>query len=235
MTKKEPKGLLVIWADVDEDYRTQYLKWHNCEHMTERVSIPGFHVGMRYQGIGEAPDFIMYYETEDSKIMATETYLNAQNNPSPLTSDAITHLKNVVRAIYSLLFAEGEKAPTEAHYLYLIRFNAVSGSEKEVIQWFREDHLKKISAVPGVYRVRLYEMDDEVSNITTAERKVHGGGPGQKRFLAYYEMASPDLPDSKAWEAVAFGSESGKKIFNRLEDIQRESYWLDFCLYAPKS
>jgi hypothetical protein len=43
----------------------------------------GFHVGRRYRGIGEAPDFLMYYETEDSKVMAGKPYQLAINNPTP--------------------------------------------------------------------------------------------------------------------------------------------------------
>jgi hypothetical protein len=30
---KEAKGLLAIWADVDEDYRVEYQKWHNFVHV----------------------------------------------------------------------------------------------------------------------------------------------------------------------------------------------------------
>ncbi len=67
MKEKARKGLLTIWSDVDPDYRVQFQKWHNCEHIRERVAIPGFFVGRRYQGIGEAPHFLMCYETEDLK------------------------------------------------------------------------------------------------------------------------------------------------------------------------
>ena len=94
---KEAKGLLAIWADVEENYRIEYQKWHNCQHLTERVSIPGFKVGRRYHGIGDAPEFLMYYETDDSKVMAGAPYMHAINHPSPWTREAITHLKNIVR------------------------------------------------------------------------------------------------------------------------------------------
>ena len=234
MTNHEPKGLLAIWGDVDPDYRIEFQKWHNCEHMTERVSIPGFHVGRRYQGIGETPEFLMYYETENSRILAGEPYLHCQNNPTPWTQEAILHLKNIVRAIYNLISSCGKKAPTEAAYIYLVKFNATPDSDEKTINWFSDSCLPEISTLPGVHRARLYEMDDEVSNISTEERKIHGGGPGQQKFLAYYELASLDVVDSEAWKEAGKGVGANGKIQIELQNVIRESYWLDFTMYAPQ-
>ena len=230
---KEAKGLLAIWADVDEDYRVEYQKWHNCQHMTERVSIPGFQVGRRYQGIGEAPDFLMYYETDDSKVLSGAPYMHAINHPTPWTREAITHLRNIVRSIYRLVSSAGKRAPTEASYVFIIRFNIASGNEDKVIQRLKEEHLPRVAALSGVYRGRLYEMDDEVSNITTEERKIHGGKPGLQRFLVFYEISSLDLLASKDWKDSAEWT-GNQTISNQLENLQKESYWLDFSMYAPQ-
>ena len=51
MTRAEPAGLMAFWADIDPDYEMRFLEWHNCEHMPERVSVPGFCEGRRYRGI----------------------------------------------------------------------------------------------------------------------------------------------------------------------------------------
>lgn len=230
---KEPGGLLAIWADVDKDHLIEFQKWHNCQHVTERVSIPGFHVGRRYRGVGEAPDFLMYYETDDSKVMASKPYQHAINNPTPWTKEVITHLRNTARSIYNLVSSMGEKAPTEAPYIFLVRFNVEPGAEKQVIQSYQQ-HLRTILSIPGVYRVRLYEMDEEVSNIGTAEGKIHGGGPGQQRFLAFHEMAGIGVSESNAWKDAVEGTTQGKKIFEKLQNVQKESYWLDFVMYAPQ-
>jgi hypothetical protein len=202
--------------------------------MTERVSIPGFHVGRRYQGIGEAPEFLMYYETENSKILASEPYLHCQNNPTPWTQEAILHLKNIVRAIYSLISSFGKKAPTEAAYIHLVKFNATPDFDEKTIKWLGDSYLPEISTLPGVHRARLYEMDAEVSNISTEEIKMHGGGPGQQKFLAYYELASLDVVDSEAWKEAGKRIGANGKIQIELQNVIRESYWLDFTMYTPK-
>ena len=231
MAEKSKKGLLAIWNDVDCDYRIEFQKWHNCEHITERVTIPGFFVGRRYQRIGEAPDFFTYYETHDSKVLASEPYLHAVNNPTAWTKEVIIHTKNMARAIYSMLSSEGEKPQTEAPYIIIIKFNADLGSENEVLQWYKEEQLPRICLIPGIYRGRLYKMDEKVSHIQTEERKIHGGGPGQQKFLVLYEIASLDVPNSKAWQELYRAV--GNKMLKKIEDVRSEFYWIDFMMYAP--
>ena len=229
MTEEVKKGLLAIWSDVDPDYRVEFQKWHNCEHIRERVAIPGFFVGRRYQVIGEAPNFLMCYETEDSKILATEPYLHAVNHPSSWTKEVMAHSKNIVRGIYRMVSMVGEKPLTEAPYIVILKFNANLESEKEVLQWYREEQLPRISDIQGVHRGRLYRVDKEISHIKTEERKIHGGGPGQQKLLVLYEVASLDVLKSRVWQELDRKAEHTK----RMEDVRYESYWLDFVLYAP--
>ena len=49
-----------FWTDIDEDYVLEFQKWHNCEHMTERTSIPGFHVGRRLPVLHQLEDLQPY-------------------------------------------------------------------------------------------------------------------------------------------------------------------------------
>jgi hypothetical protein len=228
-TDKVKKGLLAIWSDVDPGYRVEFQKWHNCEHIRERVAIPGFFVGRRYQGIGTAPHFLMCYETEDSKVLASEPYLHAVNHPSPWTKEVIAHSENIVRGIYRMVSWVGEKELTEAPYLVVLKFNADSGSEKKVLQWYREEQLPRICDIQGVHRGRLYRVDDEISHIRTEERKIHRGGPGRQTLLALYEVASSDVPKSRAWQELDRRPEHTKTM----KDVRYESYWLDFVMYAP--
>jgi hypothetical protein len=125
----------------------------------------------------------------------------------------------------------GEKPPTEAPYIVVLKFNTDFGSEKEVLQWYRKEQLPRISAIQGIHRGRLYRVDEEISHIRTEERKIHGGGPGQQKFLVLYEVASLDVPNGRAWQELYRGAEYTKRI----EDFRYESYWLDFVMYAPVS
>jgi hypothetical protein len=234
MAGEKQKGLLAIWTDVDPDFRIEFQKWHNCEHITDRITLPGFFVGRRYQGTGDAPTFLMCYETDDAKVLASEPYLHAVNNPSPWSKKVIPRSKNLVRAIYTLLFSEGAKPPTEAPFLLLMKFNMDAGREEKILQWVQEEWLPKLCKIPGVYRGRLYRVDENVSLIQTAERKIHGGGPGQQKYLGFFETASLDVAETDAWQALQKEAGLKNEKNDKIWDVHDQSYWLDFVMYSPR-
>jgi hypothetical protein len=63
---------------------------------------------------------------------------------------------------------------------------------------------------------------------------MHGGGPGQQKLLAYYELANLDLPESSAWRKADWEIGANAKIQIGFENVTREFYWLDFIMYAPQ-
>jgi len=229
MKEKRAEGLLAIWADIDEDYRRTFREWHNCEHMIERVTIPGFYVGRRHEGVDRPGYYLMFYETSDSKVLGSEPYLRSLNNPTPWTRDSLTHFKNTVRAIYALKASAGRRPPVDAPYLSVFRFNVESGSEREVLQWYSKEHLTEICSIQGVYRGRLYEVDSNISGIKTEERKIHGASPDQRRYLTLFEMYTLDILTDKAWQEAMDG-----EMVKRLRDIHQEWFWIDCALYAPE-
>ena len=236
MKQRESKGLLAIWADIDADYRLTFEQWHNCEHINERVSIPGFYAGYRYESIDRELHHLMFYEIKDSKALGGSVYLHALNHPTPRTQDAIVHFRNPIRAIYTLLWSSGKKPPKVAPYISVSRFNIESGNDRETIKWFKEEYLPNITIIPGVNRGRLYEMDTEISNIKSEELKIHKAGLGEQRFLAIYEMESLKVATGKAWQEVKIGAVPlKKKLLQRLRDIHQELFWINFSMLAPET
>jgi hypothetical protein len=235
MQQAEPQGLLAIWANIDPDYQREYLQWHNCEHMAERVSIPGFHVGHRYRAMADEHDYWMIYETDTAEVMQSAPYLHAQNNPTPWTRQSIKHFRDTLRTIYTLVAAVGKRPALDAPYVLVVRNNPPDepGGAEEEIRWYTEEHLPRLCAVEGVLRGRLYRRHEGISNIVTAERKVHGASICPQEFLALYEMLSPDIPQSEAWREAARGTPWSAKMVAALRDLVRERYWLDFALWAP--
>src|SRR5687768_5400701 len=134
MAPAAPQGLLAIWANVDADYQQEFIKWHNCEHVAERVNIAGFHVGHRYRALGEARDFFMVYETDTAAVMQSAAYLHSQNNPTPWTRQSIGHFRNTLRTIYQLVASAGQQPALDAPYVLLVRSNPPpeSGGADEV-------------------------------------------------------------------------------------------------------
>jgi hypothetical protein len=102
-----------------------------------------------------------------------------------------------------------------------------------VIKWYSERYLPEICAIQGAYRGRLYEIDPEISDIMTAERRISRSEPAQQALLALYEISTLDLTTSKEWREIRDRTEYNKKILDKLQEVQQEFYWLDFTMYAP--
>ena len=227
MSAKEWTGLMAFWADVETDYVAEFRQWHNCEHVPERVGIPGFTVGRRYRGIGEAPMFFMTYETEDPGVLGSAPYLARLGDPTPWTRKSVARFRNSVRTIYRLEASAGSPCPTESPFLLTSRFNVAADAEAAWLDWCRETYLPGLAELDGVYRARLYALDETGSGVETSERDLHGAEPAGQRYCAWIELAAPDLPDDAAFQGVGAG---------RLAECRNEISgvaWLDFVLYAP--
>ncbi len=232
---KDATGLMAFWADVEADYVAEFRRWHNCEHVPERVAIPGFRVGRRYRGIGRAPMFLMSYETDDPAVLRSDAYLERLNSPTPWTRKSTAKFRNSVRTIYRLVDSAGEPAPSEAPYLLSARFDLDPADETAWLEWYRGRHLPGLAALAGVYRVRLYALDAQVSGIQTAERGLHGGVPAEQGYCAWAELASPEAPNDPAWAQLgAAGGQRAGGLERRL-NVAAHVFWLDFVMYAPRA
>lgn len=224
------QGMMAFWTDIDTDYVLRCQEWHNCEHMVERTGVPGFLVGRRYRGMGGAPMFFISYETTDSAVFKSQAYMERLNNPTPWTKEALTHFNNNMRNIYRLLACSGKQAPQEAPYALVYRFNIPA--KTGIADWYGSDLLPALQTVPGVFRARLFEVDEEISNIKTAERNIYGGGPGEQKYLVYFEMRRPDIHQSPEWKTIAQAAPYAEKLAS-LQNVFEEISWLEFVMYSP--
>ena len=79
-------GILAVWNDCDRTREAEYENWYRNEHLPERVGVPGFRFGRRYEAIGGAsPRFFTYYELDAPGILMSAPYLERSNNPTPWT------------------------------------------------------------------------------------------------------------------------------------------------------
>ena len=79
------KGILAVWNDCSKEYMTEYETWYQSEHLPQRVSVPGFFCGRRYEALTPGPQFFTYYEVEDPAVLTSLEYLEVLENPTPAT------------------------------------------------------------------------------------------------------------------------------------------------------
>jgi hypothetical protein len=219
-------GLMAFWADIDPDYEPRFLEWHNCEHMPERVSVPGFVEGRRYHGIGGAPAYLMMYYTETAEVLKSDAYLARLNDPTPWTSESLTHFRNPSRNIHDLRASSGSTSLVAAPYMISIRFDIGPNGGDAAMAAISEDLLPAWTALGGVERASFYAINAAVSGIETAERGIYGGGPGAHHFLLLVECARPEVVDSDGWRAAWDVNSNG------VDHVLEERFWIDYVVAA---
>ena len=233
MTDGEPGGLMAFWADIDSGYEPRFLEWHNCEHMPERVSVPGFREGRRYRDLGGLPRYLMMYFTESAGVLGSDAYTERLDHPTPWTRESLGHFRNPSRNVYSVLAEHGRTSLREFPYLISVRFDIAPAVDARIRSSIRSALLPGWAALPDVGRVRFYGIDAIVSGIETAERGIYEGGPGSQCFLLLAECACPGVAETEEWRAAwacldASQTGDGPAIVH----VIREAFRIDYVLPA---
>ena len=223
MAQPTPRGLMAFWADIDADYEHRFLEWHNCEHMPERVSVPGFQEGRRYHGIGDAPAYLMMYFADNAEVLQSAPYVARLNDPTPWTQESLTHFRNPSRNVYDLALEAGDGGLIAAPYMVSIRFDAPDPT----LDAIKHRLLPGWATLDGVGRVRFYAINAAVSGIETAERSIYGGGPVAQPYLLLVECTLSETAESDDWQAAwADATDGGNAVAHTLA----ERFWIDYAL-----
>ena len=92
-------GILAIWHDVEAAIGDDYERWYFREHLPERVGVPGFLAGRRYEAVEGVPKFLTYYEGKSPDIFVSKSYLDRLNDPTPWTTSVLQHFRDTNRTI----------------------------------------------------------------------------------------------------------------------------------------
>ena len=92
------KAAVTIWCDVAPEVREEFDHWHAHEHMPERLAIRGFLRGSRWVSADGGRYFILY-EVESEATLASASYLERLNNPTPWSRKMMPHHRNMVRGL----------------------------------------------------------------------------------------------------------------------------------------
>src|SRR3954452_1024902 len=75
-------GALVGWFDCDPRIEPDMNEWLAREHFPERLAVPGFRRGRRWQSDGGHPRYFVLYETDDVATLSSPVYLERLNAPT---------------------------------------------------------------------------------------------------------------------------------------------------------
>jgi hypothetical protein len=209
MTTKKGTGLLMVWADVPADKEKDFNRWYNDEHLAERLAIPGFLSGARYEAVKGGPKHLAIYELESPAVLESAAYKRVQANPTELTKrfgpQAIgtTYIRNVYAMIHpkslSATAAQSGMAPS----LQIGRMDVPREVDDEFNTWYNTVYVPNYEKVPGVIRGRRYRA------VT-----------GTPTYLTLYEFEHPKVSESDAWNAQRDASPANARMRTHMRHAQ---------------
>ncbi len=119
------QGVLAIWHTIAHDAEAEYWRWHDREHIPERVGVPGFLRGRRYRSLERSLDYLDLYEVEDPETLRSAPYLARLNDPSPWTRRMVPHFINTLRVGYRVAPSAGRG---QGGVLLTLQLDAAGGS-----------------------------------------------------------------------------------------------------------
>ncbi|WP_139211401.1 DUF4286 family protein [Marinovum algicola] len=97
--------MLANWFDLEESDRAQFERWHNHEHVRERLEVPGFTHARRYSAVGPSrpgQGWLMIYAADTLQVFASDAYAARRAAPTSATIAARPLLRRMTRTAYDI-------------------------------------------------------------------------------------------------------------------------------------
>lgn len=101
-------GILAIWHDVGAEVGDDYERWYFREHLPERVGVPGFVSGRRYEAVSGRPRFLTCYEGRNPEVFVSKPYYDRLNDPTPWTTEVLRHFRDTSRTVCRRTWEAGD-------------------------------------------------------------------------------------------------------------------------------
>lgn len=167
------KAAMLLTFDVEQAAVAEHDDWHTHEHLPERLSIPGFRRGTRWVAIHGAPRYAVLYEVDRLETLASGSYVERLNNPTPWTSTMMTHYRAMSRGLCTV---ERSCGLGMGHFALLIRFKPASDLSPSLPGWLSEEAMANLAARPGLGSIHL--LRSALAPAMTSEQHIRGEDSG---------------------------------------------------------
>ena len=160
-------GVLAIWNSCVPGREAEFEEWYQHEHFHERIGVPGFLLGRRYEAVRGAPQYFCFYLTQSPGVLKSEAYLERLNNPTPQTRKIMSGpFRDMVRTACSLSMRLGAMRGSVA---VTVRFTKPPASS--VLQ----DTAKEFAADKAVACAEIWQAGSAAEFPVSEEERVRGG------------------------------------------------------------
>jgi hypothetical protein len=159
-------GILAIWNDCALEGLEHFEHWYNREHLQERVGVPGFRNGRRFEAVSADRGFFAFYEVDNPDVLNSSAYLQRLENPTPWTTESMRSFRGMVRAVCDLRLSQGDLI---GGYAVTLR-----ADEQMAPKAGAERFVAELARQPGIARVDVWTAAQQQTRADTAEMKLRG-------------------------------------------------------------
>jgi hypothetical protein len=208
-------GALVVAIDFIGVPLDEWIDWYDTEHIPQRLALPGWIQGSRWMAADGSARSLGLYDLESAEVLRSPEYRGILDDAASPWTQRMHRLRDAParpsRRHECVQLAPGQElAPADGDYLLLVTTDVDPAAEAEFNDWYDQEHLPGLSAVPGVLSGRRFL-------VTNASDRL-------RRYLATYHLRDPQVHRSPPWRQVT-ATPWSRAMGPALRD-------LEFTLYA---
>ena len=197
------KGTLIAAMRMGKAAEDEFNDWYDTEHLPERQRVPGFLHCQRWIGVDDGTLSLATYDLDSVATLKSPGYLAIGGaNLSPWSRRVTARVELLMRFEGDQILPGDELPPAKAGGLLLNAMNVPSEHEADFNAWYDKEHIPALSAVPGVLSARRFR------------------GTGNRKYVALYHLASPDVLESDEWK-TARESDWSSRVVPHFQDRLR--------------
>lgn len=155
-------GMLFVATNIGAEDEADFNQWYDHEHVEERVAIPGFLSGTRYQAVEAERKYLGLYETVSLEAFTSEDYHAAFTRQTEWSVKNLQKMVNPMRRVCAISHTHGKG--TGQHLAVVTLKGAVDAA---VLTAWQES----VSQTPGYISSRLLTPDTRLSSPLPQENK----------------------------------------------------------------
>lgn len=192
-TKTLP-GILAIFNNAAPGREAEFEHWFQTEHLAERIAVPGFLLGRRYEALSGPLRYFNYYLTQSPDVLKSHAYLTRLDNPTPMTRLVMSEIfKDMNRTVCHRTVQLGGMRGAAA---VVVRFD--ERQDEKRLESVIQDMLRERNAACGEVWIAADRKDFPVSE----EERLRGG---DRKIEACLLIEALRVPDAESIATVLAG------------------------------
>jgi hypothetical protein len=177
-------GVLAVWNNRIKEDEDNYENWYQNEHLPERLGVPGFIRGRRYQAVVGDLEFFTWYEVASPAVLRSEPYKKCLANPTPWTQRIMSGtFTDASRTVCRREVLAGEVFGAAA---VAIRFAEARDAESV------REAIKGLSETASLARAEFWTSDEQPGEGAMAEEAIRGPDAKIASCLLLEFLRDPD-------------------------------------------